>query len=290
MSEADNARCDACGKLLPPGAYEIGEWGFTACTPAISDGLRMGFCHDQLANGGAPTVPVTIGACTLYHGDCRDILPTLQGVGAIVTDPPYGINYRSNHNSSRRGEWAKWSRHENMPGIIGDDAPLDPAPLLAFDVPTVIFGGNYCADRLPPSRCWIVWDKRDGISPNNQADCELAWTNLNKPARLHRQMWSGLLRAGAENISKSSKEHPHQKPLALMEACISYAGGGTVLDPFMGSGTTGVACVKLGRPFIGIEIDKTYFDIACRRIEEAYAQPDMFVAAPERKPEQMSLV
>lgn len=221
-----------------------------------------------------------IGDCVLYQGDCREILPVLTGVGMVASDPPYGISYRSTHNSSRRGKFAKWVRTENMPGIIGDDKPLDPAQILALGVPTVLWGGNYCADRLPASRCWIVWDKRDGIGPNNQADCELAWTNLDKPSRIHRQMWSGLLRAGAENVSRQSKVHPHQKPVALMEKCIAQTVRGPVLDPYMGSGTTGVACINLGRRFIGIEIDETYFDIACRRIEEAVAQPRLDVDLP----------
>jgi site-specific DNA-methyltransferase (adenine-specific) len=228
--------------------------------------------------------------CDLYLGDYREIIKLLPSVDAVVTDPPYGINYRSNHNSSRRGKWAKWVRYENMPGIAGDDEPLDPQALLDLDVPMVIFGGNYCADRLPAARGWIVWDKRDGIGPNNQADCELAWTNLDKPSRIHRQMWSGLLRAGAENVALQPKHHPHQKPVALMEACILYAEGLTVLDPFMGSGSTGVACVKLGRRFIGIEIEPKYFDIACKRIEQAYAQPDMFVEQPSPAPKQLDLM
>lgn len=177
-----------------------------------------------------------------------------------------------------------------MPGIIGDDEPLEPEMILDLDVPTVIFGGNYCADRLPASRCWLVWDKRDGIGPNNQADCELAWTNLDQPSRIHRQMWSGLLRAGAENVARQPKQHPHQKPQALMETCIKMAGGeGPVLDPFMGSGSTGVACVKLGRAFVGVEIDPNYFDIACKRIEAAYAQPDMFVEQEKSKPKDQQL-
>lgn len=230
-----------------------------------------------------------IGDCELHLGDCREIIPRLVGVDAIVTDPPYGINYRSNHNSSRRGKWAKWVRYENMPGIIGDDAPLDPEALLSLDVPTIIFGGNYCADRLPAARGWIVWDKRDGIGPNNQADCELAWTNLDKPSRIHRQMWSGLLRAGDENVSRQPKHHPHQKPVALMQACIQYSGGRAILDPFMGSGSTGVACVKLGLRFFGIELDPTYFETACKRIEAAYAQPDMFVEQTSAIEEQLSL-
>ncbi len=219
-----------------------------------------------------------IGRHTLYLGDYRDILPSLatDSYDCVVMDPPYGINYRSNHNSSRRGKWARWARHENMPGIIGDDRPLDAQPFLGLGVPLVIWGGNYCADQLPASRCWIVWDKRDGISPNNQADCELAWTNLDKPSRIHRQMWSGFLRACVENVAKQPKQHPHQKPVALMETCIWYAGGTKVLDPFMGSASTGVACEQMGLAFVGIETDQKYFDIARARISEAVSQPRMF--------------
>ncbi len=221
--------------------------------------------------------PVVIGDATLYLGDCREILPILPKVDAVVTDPPYGIAYRSNHNSSRRGVWAKWVRSENLPGIIGDDKPFDPEQILALDVPTVIFGGNYCADMLPPSRCWLIWDKRDKIAPNNQADCELAWTNLDKPARIYRHMWSGLLRAGEENVSRGAKEHPHQKPVALLRWCIDYIGAAeTILDPYYGSGSTGVACAHLGRKFIGVEISEVYFDIACRRIEDAQRQTKLF--------------
>ena len=224
-----------------------------------------------------PAPATVIHGCTLYLGDCEDILPQITQANVVVTDPPYGIGYRSNHNSSRRGTWAKWVRHENLPGIMGDDAPLDPTPILALNLPTIIFGGNYCADRLPASRCWIVWDKRDGIGPNNQADCELAWTNLDKPSRIHRQMWSGLLRAGEENVSRGAKLHPHQKPVALMVTCIDYVGPGTVLDPYMGSASTAIAAIRRGRPFIGIEKDPSYFELACRRIDEAYQQRDLFL-------------
>lgn len=234
---------------------------------------------------------IEIGNARLACGNCLEILPTLGKVDAVVMDPPYGINYRSNHNSSRRGNaWAKWVRTENMPGIVGDDKPLDPEPWLRLGVPLIIFGGNYCADRLPPSRCWLVWDKRDGIGPNNQADCEMAWTNLDRPSRIYRHLWSGILRAGEENVALSEKHHPHQKPAALMRWCVEQIPDAeTILDPFMGSGTTGVACAKLGRRFIGIEIDERYFEIACRRIEEAYRQPDMFVEQPARPKAQAML-
>ncbi len=218
--------------------------------------------------------PVVIGNATLYLGDCLEIIPSLKEFDCVITDPPYGINYRSNHNSSRKGMYAKWVRTENLPGIIGDDKPLDPTIILSLDVPTVIFGGHYCS--LPSTRCLIVWDKRDGIGPNNQADCETAWTNLDKPSRIIRHLWSGMLRAGEENISKSYKLHPHQKPVNVMRQIVEYVEGSVPLDPYMGSGTTGVACMNLKRKFIGIEIDPTYFEIACERIENAQRQESLF--------------
>lgn len=206
---------------------------------------------------------------TIYHGDCRDILPYLEPVDLVLTDPPYGIRYRSNHNSSRRGKWAKWVRYENLPGIIGDDVPLDPSFLLELDRPMALFGGNYCADKLPSSRCWIIWDKRDGIGPNNQADCELCWTNFQKPSRIWRHLWSGLLRAGEENVALSEKLHPHQKPVNLLRFIIQYSDTeGIVLDPFMGSGTTLRAAKDMGRKAIGIEIEEKYCEIAVKRLAQ----------------------
>lgn len=220
-------------------------------------------------NASAPQPYYADETTTIYLGDCREILPFLGPVGVVLTDPPYGISYRSNHNSSRRGKWARWVRYENLPGIVGDDAPLDPEFLLEVDVPTVIFGGNYCADQLPPARCWLVWDKRDTIGPNRQADCELAWTNLDKPSRLYRHMWSGLLRAGEENVARSQKLHPHQKPVALMRWALDYTDSeGIVLDPFMGSGTTLRAAKDLGRRSIGIEIEERYCEIAVGRLSQ----------------------
>lgn len=212
---------------------------------------------------------------TIYHGDCREILSHLEPVDLVLTDPPYGINYRSNHNSSRRGKFAKWVRYENMPGIIGDDSPIDPRPLLKCAPKLAIFGGNYLADQLPPTRCWIVWDKRDGIGPNNQADCELAWTNLDKPSRIYRHLWSGLLRAGEENVSLQDKMHPHQKPLALLKFIIAYSDiddAGTILDPYMGSGTTLRAAKDLGRKAIGIEVEEKYCEIAAKRLAQEVLQ------------------
>ena len=220
---------------------------------------------------GAPEPYYSDGSCSIYHGDFREILPAidLSDAGLLLADPPYGIGYRSNHNSSRRGKWAKWVRYENLPGIRGDDEPFDPAPLLALGIPLMaMFGANYFADELPPSRCWAVWDKRDGIGPNNQADCEMAWTNFDKPSRIYRHLWSGLLRAGEENVAKGEKLHPHQKPVALLRWLIAYSGapaGSVVVDSHAGSGSTLRAAKDLGIRSVGVELVERYCEVAARR-------------------------
>ena len=133
-------------------------------------------------------------------------------------------------------------------------------------------------DPASPARCWLVWDKENG--GNEFADCELAWTNLDKPVRLLRWMWNGMLRKGQE----ARHGHPTQKPLGVMEWCLGFLPDAkTILDPFMGSGTTLVACQRMGRHGTGIELDPDYFDIACRRVDEAARQPDMLI--PETRPQ-----
>jgi site-specific DNA-methyltransferase (adenine-specific)/modification methylase len=222
-----------------------------------------------------------IGDATLYLGDCREILPTLGKVDAVVTDPPYGIGESNERNLSRGGAAAPRDY-----GNYGWDAAPPPPELIeavcAVSRHQVIFGGNYF--HLPPSSCWLVWDKQNGA--NDFADCELAWTNLRKAVRRIYWRWNGMIRKGHED-----REHPTQKPLGVIQWCIGHLPDDvrTILDPFMGSGTTGVACAKLGRSFIGIEIDPGYFDIACRRIEDAYKQPDLFVAR-EPQPKQEALL
>lgn len=216
-----------------------------------------------------------IGDCVMIEGDCLTIMPQIGKVDAVVTDPPYGIGAdKSMHKNSgtRYGNAASAKRvyadtdWDSEP--IGADAI---SAILAAGDECIIFGGNYFD--LPPSRCWLVWDKKNGS--NAFADCELAWTNLDKPVRKIEHMWNGMLRAGGEDRNA----HPTQKPLGVMQWCLTHIPDArTILDPFMGSGTTGVACVKTGRAFIGIELDPDYFDIACKRVREAYAQPDMFIA------------
>ena len=211
----------------------------------------------------------TIGDATLYLGDCRDILPTLGKVDAVVTDPPYGLG--------KRMQGGTWGAQVHNEGFLKWDleAPHDVVSgLIARSVPTIIWGGNYF--EVPPSRCWLNWDKVNAVP--TMADFEQAWTNLDRPSK-RKALPVGRVEFG----------HPTQKPLPLMLWCLSFLpGGGITLDPFMGSGTTGVACVLEGRSFIGIEIDPGYFDIACRRIEEAYRQPRLF-AEPEPKPVQSTI-
>lgn len=218
---------------------------------------------------------VVIGNATLYLGDCMEVLPTLGKVDAVITDPPYGINAARTRNSAKDG-WVDYGCDgwdKERPGREVFDLILKAAPI------QVIWGGNYFTDYLPPSQKWLSWDKgQDGFS---LADFELAWTSEDKACRRLNYARSLALKDG--------KEHPTQKPLAVMRWCIEQAGKPAItLDPFMGSGTTGVAAVGMGLGFIGVEREPKYFDIACRRIEKAYAQGQLF--EPERaKQEQMSL-
>ena len=226
-----------------------------------------------------------IGDATLYLGDCLEILPTLGKVDAVVTDPPYGISFVHGAGGDGIGGVRYVSKFNGVP-VTGDEKPFDPSPFLQFAPVAVFFGANHFADRLPASSKWLVWDKRRGLTRNDFADCEMAWTNCSGPARLINHYWNGMMRDSEKNIPR---EHPTQKPIAVMEWVLQEAGGDTILDPFMGSGTTGVACAKLGRKFIGIEIEPKYFDIACERIRKAYDQPDMFIERP-KPPKQEALI
>lgn len=209
---------------------------------------------------------VTIGDATLYHGDCMDILPTLDKVDAVVTDPPYGIGEAKKNNASR----SKLAIAKDYGVSNWDDKTADDAIYKSIEMSTqsIVFGGNYYD--LPPTSCWLLWDKENGAS--DFADAEMAWTNLKGAVRLKRYMWNGMLRANNEKRG----DHPTQKPIGVMEWAVSFTSGDTILDPFMGSGTTGVACANLGRKFIGIELERKYFDIACERIGAAYAQGRLF--------------
>jgi DNA modification methylase len=193
---------------------------------------------------------------TIYHADCRDILPTLPPVDLVLTDPPYGIGaHAMTLGNGKRivfrgaGQW--------------DTKPADIAPILSLGVDTVIWGGNYFP--LPPSRCWLVWDK--GTGANDYADCELAWTNRDGVVKRYLRSWVG---ANAKERIETDRYHPTQKPVELMRWCLDlFPNATTILDPFMGSGTTLRAAMDLGRKAIGIEIEERYCEIAARRLQQS---------------------
>lgn len=217
---------------------------------------------------------VVIGNCELYEGNCELVMPFLERQDAIVTDPPYGIGAGTGigkitkEGSDFRNK-SQWDSEAPSLSWVNNSG-----------LPAIVWGGNYFD--LPPTPGFLIWDK---IQPEKftMAMAELAWTNINTPAKIWR--WKSMSINGG-----APKHHPTQKPIKLMQWCLEFLPNAhIILDPFMGSGTTGVACVKLGRRFIGIELDPGYFDIACERIRKAYDQPDLFVSDPEPAPVQEGL-
>jgi site-specific DNA-methyltransferase (adenine-specific)/modification methylase len=199
---------------------------------------------------------VVIGNAELWLGDCREVLPMLPKVDAVVTDPPYGIGAnkqtlgKGKKDFYRGGEW--------------DAAAPDIRWIPGHARWYCVWGGNYFADQLPVTNDILVWHKlNDGRS---FSECEFAWTNSGKQSRIKSHHWSG-----------EEKEHPTQKPVPVMAWCMAvFSDATSILDPFMGSGTTGVVAIAASRSFIGIERESKYFDIACRRIEDAQRQSRLF--------------
>jgi site-specific DNA-methyltransferase (adenine-specific)/modification methylase len=223
---------------------------------------------------------VTIGDCRLILGDCLEVMLLLGKVDAVVTDPPYGIG-EGNVKGQSRGKMAAPRQYAGSDGWDETPASLRHIETMrAASTNQIIFGGNYF-EGLGPTSCWLIWDKQNG--DNDFADCELAWTNLPKAVRRIYWRWHGMIRKGND-----VREHPTQKPVGVMEWCINHLPDNAqiILDPFMGSGTTLVACAKLGRKGIGIELDPEYFEIACERVQKAYDQPDLFVEPPKLAPTQ----
>jgi DNA modification methylase len=227
-----------------------------------------------LAAGGPWKRAVRIGGQLLIEGDCREVMAVLPKVDAVVTDPPYGIGAdKAKAQSSIRDnpKWEAKSWDAARPSERHFDAMLSAAPRL------VIWGGNYFADMLPASSGWLSWRKPEAESGFSLADIELAWTSLAIAARqitLPR---------------RDGNVHPTQKPVALMEWCLGFLPDArTILDPFMGSGTTLVACQRFGRQGIGIELDPGYFDTACKRVQQVVDNPPLFTPEPP-KPQQEAM-
>ncbi len=203
---------------------------------------------------------------TIYHGDCYDVMPRIAVPDLLLTDPPYGIGYVHGEGG---GRLARSTSFANV-AVRGDDKPFDPDPFLQFSEVVILWGANHYANRLPNVPCWLVWDKRAGMCQNDQADCEMAWTNLKSPARLKTLYWNGMLKASEQGEPRT---HPTQKPIHLMKWCIGFAPESrSILDPFMGTGSTLKAAKDLGIPAIGIEIEEKYCEIAAKRLSREVLQ------------------
>lgn len=218
------------------------------------------------------------GRVRMWLGDSTRLIQDIEA-DCVVSDPPYGLSHRCNFAERGRGETcgkrpdgkAVWSnpRSNDYPDVHGDALPFNPQPILDMGIPTVLFGGNHFADKLPASGGWLVWDK---LRPDDldQATCELAWTNCVKGVRRFVHLWNGMMR----DSERGENYHPTQKPVALFDWIMSlrWIPDGTIFDPYMGAGPCGVAAIRSGRSFCGVEIEPRYFEIAVKRIERALAE------------------
>lgn len=210
-----------------------------------------------------------IGDCTLYLGDCLEVMPQLGKVDAVVTDPPFGVGNFVQQTGNTRGQVVTWNDNAPPPQFFKECKRLADH--------RIIWGANFfnCFEERGGA---IVWDKAQPMPDFSKADIA-SCTHLQK-TEIVRIPWTNFTAT-----HKKQSKHPCERPVDLYRWCIEYLPHcETILDPFMGSGTTGVACVQLQRRFIGIELDETYFDIACKRIEEAYKQPSLFPAEKPKPP------
>ena len=221
----------------------------------------------------SPRVEHLAEGVTLHLGDSQDVNLHLPRDAAVVSDPPYGIAFKKGAG----GKGIHPRKVRNLEAIQGDDVPFDPRQWLRW--PCVLFGGNHFYARLPDGGTFHTWDKNRGVGPDDSfSDAEYVWTADRRKSEVFRYLWKGLHQDGEKGLPKY---HIMQKPIAVMQWAIGFVPDAThIIDPYMGSGSTGVAAVKLGRRFTGIEIEEKYFSIACKRIEDALKRPDLFVEAP----------
>jgi site-specific DNA-methyltransferase (adenine-specific) len=212
---------------------------------------------------------------TLYAGDCRDVLPSLTDVDAIVSDPPYGIAYRKGAGgvpvTNRKSQKVAAPR-KDWTEIAGDAEPFDPSHLFTFPK-VMLWGANHFAERLPRGR-WLAWNKLGDFEPfgDSFSDVEFGWVNQRGADRIFSLLWKGV-RQG-EKIDNGRRHHPSMKPIGLMRWSIEQAGAtadGLIVDPYAGSGATGIAALLTGRRFVGIEIDPQHLPVCVRRLAEAEA-------------------
>ena len=198
---------------------------------------------------------------TLYHGDCLEHPEWWTGADVLVTDPPYGLGKRMGGTHLHHQQWPLYQEQALGDGLIWDQkAPAEVAKMPAHFQHSIIWGGNYFS--LPPKRGWLIWDKQNRATPTGHA--ELAWTDLEQPIRTFDWNNEGFL----NRKEPTRKEHPTQKPIALMEWCLKFVPEGVIADPFAGSGSTLVAAKLLGRHAVGVELEERYCEVAARRLSQ----------------------
>jgi site-specific DNA-methyltransferase (adenine-specific) len=198
--------------------------------------------------------------CMVYCSDWQTVFPLLPRHAAVITDPPYDAGYDVTKARRRPSHWDR--------NFVGHDGPFDPAPWFTFPE-VVLFGATHFWTALPQRGSWVYWDKIPGQQPADFAGGEWIWLSKAGPPQYVPHLWRGGMRAGEENWSRlPQKLHPAQKPLALLTFLVQQTTAPVVIDPYMGSGTTLAACMRLGRPCIGIELDPAYFAVACERLQQ----------------------
>ena len=265
-------------KSLSDSGYEVDALGF--------DGNELEDILNSLDDGAGgtkgltdpddvpdpPKKPITkpgdlwqLGRHRLLCGDAtkaEDVERLMDGDKAnmVFTDPPYGVNIVGPKGNIGGENICKPGNYRR---IIGDDKPFNPSQLLKMADDQIIFGGNYFSDKLPPTPCWLVWDKRDNIKSNNFADCEIAWTSFKSPSRIYKCLWMGMIKEGEHE----KRYHPTQKPIKLFTDIMNDYSKDSMIDPYVGSGTTIISCEQTGRTCYAMEIDPIYCDVSIKRWE-----------------------
>lgn len=212
----------------------------------------------------------------IFHGDCREILPTLGKFDLLLTDPPYGIDVATENGSQRgfksgrigKGGKAGGRRHDHL-RVAGDGEPFDPTQILDLSARRILWGANNYSSHLPDSPFWLGWDRQtDGTTCT---DLELAWVHGHryKTVRIFRHLWCGVRRKTESGGANGEWVHPTQKPVALMSWCLGFfPEAKTVIDPYMGSGPVAKACKDRGLRYVGIELVEKYCETACKRLAQ----------------------
>ena len=220
-----------------------------------------------------PSFVSECGRVTLYQGDCLEAIKCIKA-DAVITDPPYGMKYKPQDWKKCNGVKQSWKP------IIGDESPFDPNPWLAWPI-VAMWGASYYINKLPIGKT-LIWDKRghEGGDKMFGTSIEIGWCNGKGDAAIKRLLHGGVINADSTKGNNAKRVHPTQKPVNLMKWTMDEAmvpECAVVLDPYMGSGTTGISCIRTGRRFIGIEKDQEHYLTALTRIKNELAQGDLFL-------------